>query len=169
MCVRVLREGAKNYELNICSFISHLAKTIIQILLAPIIALLVAILVEACKSNLCEASLFEIITECIHNDILYSILGIVTIILWEYFVFKSNEKSYFNNNILKVLAGIALVVCFILTGAAIYYRFKPDIVVKTMITLFDYVEAGGLSICIILQCMSNPERYLGVNNRKEEA
>lgn len=164
----VLNRAALNCRINMGRFAINLLKNLVQAVIAPAIALFIAILAAACKNNLDCAEFFASFAVAYRSDVLYTILGIGAFLLWERCVSKPSNESCFVDKAYRAGNGALLIAFFVLFGAAFYYRLVPSAVLSRSIVVFDCVEVFALGLCVALQCISTPNDYLVLESKKEE-
>lgn len=157
-----LSEGHVDFSFNIKQFAVYLIKELVSILLAPLLAFSISAIVELMKNP----SAFDIgfvYNNCIHNDVLLSILSVYLILYWEY-IFSNGydiDRYLFRLKWLAdLLKGIGFVFCFILIFEATFFRYSDGVGPSVIVKVFDVFEGAGFIICLILQCISHPKNYI---------
>lgn len=157
---KVLKRECLNCRINVGRFATNLLKNLAQIVIAPVIALSIAIFVAACKNNLNSTELFACFAVAYRSDALYTILGVGSFLLWERLASRSSNESCLSDKAYLFGIKIVSVTFIVLLGAAVYYRFVPSAVLSRSIFALDYIEVFTLGLCVVLQCISAPNNYL---------
>lgn len=156
-------------KFNLKEFFRYLGSTILSVLLAPIITLVISCFAYLLKNDIpitqiSFVTLYPVILDSLYGDVLFSILTICIIIIFSSeFTAQIQIRRYLGNVsvIYPWLRKACYVVTFLLFLLGIYYKAKLSGGVIQSNPIYNWVEAFGFCICVILQCISHPKAYFG--------
>lgn len=169
---RRTRKRNKKPTINYALFLKYLAQQLVSLLLAPLLAFVASYFAYAITHNLPNLpikNLGSIFYNCLYGDVLFSILSICIILLWDshnttedddMFVLKNHQKA------LAICRKICTVMCILMVFLAVFYKTNlsalfdlSDISVAestiSSIWFYDIVEFVSLLLCIITQGLSH--------------